>query len=331
MKKWLKITLIVLGILIGIVAIDTLQAKIFDNSPLLKIRDNLDGGTTDYIDKGLFVNHYHCNDNEKVTTWKGTKFACSMKESTNDEIIINTIDDFYNTSLTKNNDIRKLDSKYTFDDAIKDNCFMEANGELYNSDLYSKFKEDYTNKNDSYIRVGRATIEGDLTFYDILYLANNNEIYVVLDYSRDEFGNSSELKLEKYNYSLEYENNWILTNEEKIENNNYFTIASLENYLNEDDTFIQTFRVLNVADSNDENYQYLTIRAFQDEEVVTVKVLKELNDNIKENKDYEFTFLYDSKKIKENDIKELFANRKLVNITETSKTGLDQIMDNVNK
>lgn len=90
MKKGLKITLIVLGILIGIIELDTLQAKIFDNSPLLKIRDNLDGGTLDYIDKGIFVNHYHCN-NEDVTTWKGTKFTCSVVEiplnDINDKII----------------------------------------------------------------------------------------------------------------------------------------------------------------------------------------------------------------------------------------------------
>ena len=80
MKKGLKITLIVLGVLVGIIVLDTLQAKVFDNSPLLKIRDNLDGGTLDYIDKGIFVNHYHCNNNEDVTTWKRTKFACSVTE-----------------------------------------------------------------------------------------------------------------------------------------------------------------------------------------------------------------------------------------------------------
>ena len=80
MKKGLKITLIVLVVTLGVVVLDTLQAKIFNNSPLLKIRENLDGGSLDYIDKGLFVNHYHCNNNEKVTTWKGTKFACSAKE-----------------------------------------------------------------------------------------------------------------------------------------------------------------------------------------------------------------------------------------------------------
>ncbi len=81
MKKGLKIPLIVLGILIGIIVLDTLQAKIFDNSPLFKIRDNLDDGSTDYVDKGIFVNHYHCSNNEKVTTWKRTKFTCSIEES----------------------------------------------------------------------------------------------------------------------------------------------------------------------------------------------------------------------------------------------------------
>ena len=85
MKKGLKITLIVLGVLVGIIAIDTIQAVVFNNSPLLKIRDNLDGGTLDYIDKGIFVNHYHCNNNEKVTTWKGAKFVCPMDVENKDD------------------------------------------------------------------------------------------------------------------------------------------------------------------------------------------------------------------------------------------------------
>ncbi len=83
MNKGFKITLIVLGVLVSVIILDTIQAKIFDNSPLLKIRENLDGGSIDYIDKGIFVNHYHCNNNEDVTTWKKTKFACSIKEEIN--------------------------------------------------------------------------------------------------------------------------------------------------------------------------------------------------------------------------------------------------------
>ncbi len=108
MKKSLKITLIVLGVLVGIVALDTLQAKIFDNSPLLKIRENLDGGSTDYIDKGIFVNHYHCNNNENVTIWIGTKFACSVKESNTKEF------DFYLTKPEIHNDIR-FNDYFTFE------------------------------------------------------------------------------------------------------------------------------------------------------------------------------------------------------------------------
>ena len=88
MKKVVKIILIVLVVFFSVIVLDTIQAKIFDNSPLLKIRNNLDGGAVDYIDKGIFVNHYHCNNNEKVTTWKWTKFACSKEENnTNNELL----------------------------------------------------------------------------------------------------------------------------------------------------------------------------------------------------------------------------------------------------
>ena len=103
MKKSLKITLIVLGVLIGIIFLDTLQAKIFNNSPLLKMRDNLDGGSLDYVDKGLFVNYYHCNNSEKVTAWKNTKFACSVKEESNEEKYFKTIDNItLELSILKN-------------------------------------------------------------------------------------------------------------------------------------------------------------------------------------------------------------------------------------
>ena len=41
MKKSLKITSIVLGVLVVIVVLDTLQAKVFDNSLIIKIRKKL--------------------------------------------------------------------------------------------------------------------------------------------------------------------------------------------------------------------------------------------------------------------------------------------------
>ncbi len=101
MKKVLKITLIVIGIIMGIILIDTLQAIIFDNSPLLKIRDNFDAGSIDYIDKGLFVNHYHCINDENVTTWKKTKFSCSIEENL-EESTYNINNEIITTSIKEN-------------------------------------------------------------------------------------------------------------------------------------------------------------------------------------------------------------------------------------
>ena len=78
MKKGLKIVFIILGVLLGIVLLDTLQAKVFNHAPFLKIREELSEENT-YIDKGLLVNYYYCNSDEQNTTWKWTKYACPVK------------------------------------------------------------------------------------------------------------------------------------------------------------------------------------------------------------------------------------------------------------
>lgn len=111
MKKGFKITLIVLGVLAGIVVLDTLQAIVFNNSTLIKIRKDFKDGYVQYIDKGLFVNHYHCNSNEKVTTWKGTKFACSEVENTSNKEIENKI----MTNLDKISEVTDTTSSNPFD------------------------------------------------------------------------------------------------------------------------------------------------------------------------------------------------------------------------
>lgn len=194
MKKELKITLIVLGILVGIVALDILQAKIFDNSPLLKIRDNLDGETLDYIDKGIFVNHYHCNNNEAVTTWKGTKFACSAKESNTEGF------DFYLTKPEIHNDIR-FNDYFTFENrkiylAGNINQFYVVDGSTM---ILKEFISNYNRSLDDSIKMitdkleqtgalfdGGTTIykseDKDITLITCNKLSGNKNIYIG-DYS----------------------------------------------------------------------------------------------------------------------------------------------------
>lgn len=92
-------------------------------------------------------------------------------------------------------------------------------------------------------------------------------------------------------------------------------------------SFIRTYRILNVADSNDYNYIYLTIRQFQDEEVQTIKVKRELCPDITVGKNYEFT-IKPNYKLKDN-ILSIFNNSEILEIKETNKLGLEQIQESI--
>lgn len=76
MEKTIKITLIILGVLIGIVALDTLYAVVFNSSPLISIRKEYKDGYVSYMNNGLFVNYFYCSNKEEKTVFKGTKFNC---------------------------------------------------------------------------------------------------------------------------------------------------------------------------------------------------------------------------------------------------------------
>lgn len=129
-----------------------------------------------------------------------------------------------------------------------------------------------------------------------------------------------------YTYDFQITKN-IYVNEadlNKIKGNKYY----YNDYENDNPkyTFTKTFEVLNITNSNEEEYLYLTLRQFQGEEVETVKVLKSLAYNIEANKAYEFTFTSNNVAFDE-DIEEIFKESKLLNIKSTEKVGLDQTQD----
>ncbi len=92
-------------------------------------------------------------------------------------------------------------------------------------------------------------------------------------------------------------------------------------------TFIRTYKILNIEESNDINYIYLTIRQFQCEEVQTVKVERKLCSDIVVGKNYEFT-IESNKKIEDN-ILSIFNNSTILSIKEIDKIGLEQIQDSI--
>lgn len=95
-------------------------------------------------------------------------------------------------------------------------------------------------------------------------------------------------------------------------------------------SFIRTYLVLDISDSNDKKYSYLTLKEFQSEEVTTIKVEKELVFDIEEDQYYEFQFgsLTENDKT---DIKNLFDSHLLLSISHTEKEGLEQVNENVCK
>jgi len=81
MKKSLKIALIILVTLVGIILLDTLQARLFKNSPIISIRKDVEDDDS-YIDKGILIDTYYCTKKEDIVTvsyhFKGDKFTCPV-------------------------------------------------------------------------------------------------------------------------------------------------------------------------------------------------------------------------------------------------------------
>ena len=79
MKKK-KILIITLCSIICLIFLDFIIALSFNNSPIIKIRDYYNGGSTVYKDKGIFTNTYKCSDGKTKTVLKTTKYVCPMND-----------------------------------------------------------------------------------------------------------------------------------------------------------------------------------------------------------------------------------------------------------
>ena len=85
MKKKKIIIIITIISIISLIFLDFIIALSFNNSPIIKIRDYYNSGSTIYVDKGIFTNTYKCFDGKTNTVLKTTKYACPMNESKEDK------------------------------------------------------------------------------------------------------------------------------------------------------------------------------------------------------------------------------------------------------
>ena len=79
MKKGIKITLIIIGAIVGIILLDTIQALVFNNNPII-------GSQTKCRSKeGIFVTTYHCENGRNITKLKDS--TCNTETVCKETII----------------------------------------------------------------------------------------------------------------------------------------------------------------------------------------------------------------------------------------------------
>lgn len=79
MKKGIKITLIIIGAVVGIILLDTIQALVFNNNPII-------GSQTKCRSKeGIFVTTYHCENGRNITKLKDS--TCNTETVCKETII----------------------------------------------------------------------------------------------------------------------------------------------------------------------------------------------------------------------------------------------------
>lgn len=168
MKNSIKTIVIVLGILMVFVFIDTIQAFCFDNSPVLKIREYYNGGDLNYKDKGLFIDTYCGTNGNKDTVIKG--FSYSISGGTSDE-------KYKNNNSTQASNIIKIRDRVKEENLSCDTAFEKFYEDENNEYYFSVIKSHYiivTYNNGisediiTALNSGRATIF-DLDEFDIDY------------------------------------------------------------------------------------------------------------------------------------------------------------------
>ena len=72
----IKKILIIIGIIIGIILLDSIQALVFDNNPIIGIQ------TRNMKKVGILVETIHCGNGKHDTVIKGFSYSCSYKGGT---------------------------------------------------------------------------------------------------------------------------------------------------------------------------------------------------------------------------------------------------------
>lgn len=160
-----------------------------------------DGGTVKYKSLIYEITKYNRLDNNYKSGYNnglkiklfGITIYNNFKESITEETNIESLNAFYNDSLTKDYiSIEKLSSDYGVEQAIKDKAVVVTTT-IANSDLLTDFKTSINTKKRAFLRLIQTTVEGDLIITDIKY--EIDKVIVITDNTRDKFSSKEDRKI----------------------------------------------------------------------------------------------------------------------------------------
>jgi len=140
MKRIIKNICIGLCIFIFIIIIDSIQAMWLNNSPLIKIREDYNGGDLYCVDRGILVDTYYGTNGKKDTVIKG--FSYSLTDDT--EHLYKEFSIFVNENETE---LKKVAESYLkgentkYPNKIKSVAFYEGENSIVEFSIGSKFKQ----------------------------------------------------------------------------------------------------------------------------------------------------------------------------------------------
>jgi len=157
MKKKLKIILIIISSLLVIILVDTMQALLFDNNPLIGIE------TRGMKKVGIFVDTYHCGNGRHDTVIKGFSYTCSYSS---DFVIVDTSKEIKNFSCAAVLEEIYEDGLYTYYLSCMKSKYIEVRykGNKKESLIFA-LKNNHININDldkfliDYIKVEKESYE----------------------------------------------------------------------------------------------------------------------------------------------------------------------------
>lgn len=180
MKKSIKFILIFGGILVGIILLDSIQALIFNNNPIIGIQ------TKCMRKEGILVNTYYCEEGKQITKIKTFNSSCSNELVCGNDskfIIVDKSSEIKNFTCDTALDPFYEDEKYiysygcikskyvvvkynngkeeTVKDALNNKKISIKDLDLFNIKYYKQYKNnDNINKIDEVISSVKLTING---------------------------------------------------------------------------------------------------------------------------------------------------------------------------